>query len=212
MARDEWGIGTTAIGRRFFKNGSAYYQPLMSAGLSEDARALDISACYKRGRLGPDGSFTYAVAHIFYRVALETDRPWGLRQPWAVAVRGSDAIPDCEALVGELLQRGYWLEVGERLRLADADALLTYWRWFDAEQRRRKAARRITSAERERIFQRDGNHCLLCGSASSLVIDHILPVASGGGNDVGNLRTLCRRCNAARNLPTPPWTAFPAQA
>lgn len=212
MQKDEWGVAVTGIGRRYFKNGSDYYQPLVSRGLSEDARALDISACFNRKRLAPDGSFSYAVAQIFYCVAIETDRPWGLRQPWAVAVRGSDVVPEFEALTAELVRTGYWLEASERLRLADAEDLVAYWKWFDSEQRRRANVRRLRQDERERIFARDGCCCAVCGSTSSLVIDHIVPVASGGGKAATNLRVLCRRCNSERNLPTPPRMVYPPSA
>lgn len=206
---DEWGIGTTSVGRRFFLNGSDYYQPLMGPDLSEDARALDISACYNRRLLGPDGSFSREVAEIFYGYALETERPWGLRQPWAVTVRRSTAIPTPDHLTDELIATGYWLSSGRRLVLADSGELLAYWQWFDAEQRRRGGVRRITSRRRQRILARDGNRCVLCGSSSSLVIDHVTPVAEGGGKEDANLRTLCHGCNAARNFPQPPHTVYP---
>jgi hypothetical protein len=205
---DEWGMGSTAVGRRVFLNGSDYYQPLLGPDLSEDARSLDISACYNRKLLRRDASFSFALAEIFYSYALETDRPWGLRQPWAVRIRGSDEVPASEQLISELLRSGYWLDDGVRLRLCDAGKLTEYWRWFDAEQRRRATVRRIDSRQRERILDRDGRRCLLCGSTSSLVIDHISPVAEGGGKDDGNLRTLCRNCNAARNFPHPPRTIY----
>lgn len=40
------------------------------------------------------------------------------------------------------------------------------------------------------------NACELCQSTQSLVIDHIIPLAQGGTNDLSNLRTLCQSCNA----------------
>jgi hypothetical protein len=133
-----------------------------------------------------------------------------LRQAWAVTHRAGEAIPPIEDLIAELLQAGYWIEAGERLRLADAPQLKAYWRWFDAEKRRRRVARQIPELVRRRILARDNHRCALCGTTSALVIDHIHPVAEGGGNDEANLRTLCRKCNADRNLPTPPHAIYRA--
>jgi len=48
------------------------------------------------------------------------------------------------------------------------------------------------------IFNRDGNHCLECGSTDLLTIDHIISVYRGGGNEYSNLQTLCNRCNAGK--------------
>ena len=37
--------------------------------------------------------------------------------------------------------------------------------------------------------------CVYCGSNENLVIDHILPRAKGGGNNIDNLTKSCNRCN-----------------
>lgn len=51
---------------------------------------------------------------------------------------------------------------------------------------------------REAVFNRDNNKCKLCGSTSSLSVDHIKPVIAGGGNELSNLQTLCSRCNSSK--------------
>ena len=51
---------------------------------------------------------------------------------------------------------------------------------------------------RHKVFKRDGYRCRECGASNdetSLEIDHIVPVARGGTNDIDNLQTLCRECN-----------------
>ncbi|MFQ3583430.1 MAG: HNH endonuclease [Cyanobacteriota bacterium] len=56
----------------------------------------------------------------------------------------------------------------------------------------------IPAVVREYILQRDGFRCLGCGKTASqakLQIDHIVPIAHGGSNDISNLQTLCRDCN-----------------
>ena len=48
------------------------------------------------------------------------------------------------------------------------------------------------------VFQRDNYQCPSCGKKQTqtvLEVDHIIPIANGGLNDMSNLPTLCRRCN-----------------
>lgn len=51
---------------------------------------------------------------------------------------------------------------------------------------------------RNAVFARDGRKCRECSTEapmSQLHIDHIIPVSAGGGNELANLRILCRPCN-----------------
>lgn len=64
----------------------------------------------------------------------------------------------------------------------------------------RKSGKRIPipASVREYVFQRDGFRCRGCGKSSTevqLQIDHIIPIAQGGSNDISNLQTLCKTCN-----------------
>ena len=55
---------------------------------------------------------------------------------------------------------------------------------------------------RHEVFKRDGYRCRECGASkdeTSLEIDHIVPVARGGTNDIDNLQTLCRECNRMKH-------------
>jgi hypothetical protein len=72
--------------------------------------------------------------------------------------------------------------------------------------------------QRERIAERDGWHCWLCGGAIDpslsqgpwqATIDHLVPRSRGGGSDVANLRLAHRRCNNQRgsHLPEMAWPA-----
>lgn len=52
------------------------------------------------------------------------------------------------------------------------------------------------------VFKRDQFTCQYCGLKAPevvLQIDHITPVALGGGNDILNLRTACTACNAGKS-------------
>ena len=56
----------------------------------------------------------------------------------------------------------------------------------------------ISRQQAQRIFDRDKNVCVTCGSTSDLSIDHIISRSKGGDSSDGNLKTLCRRCNSAK--------------
>jgi 5-methylcytosine-specific restriction endonuclease McrA len=50
------------------------------------------------------------------------------------------------------------------------------------------------------IFERDNFTCLHCGTNENLTIDHIVPWVKGGGNEMGNLQTLCQSCNSRKGV------------
>lgn len=52
------------------------------------------------------------------------------------------------------------------------------------------------------IFKRDGFACQYCGATppgALLEVDHIHPVAAGGGNEADNLVTACFNCNRGKS-------------
>lgn len=65
-------------------------------------------------------------------------------------------------------------------------------------------ARKSTGTRlRFKVFQRDGFTCQYCGAKPGsedviLQVDHIVPVSKGGNNDIENLITACRKCNAGK--------------
>lgn len=51
---------------------------------------------------------------------------------------------------------------------------------------------------RKYVYERDSYQCQSCGETNQetqLTIDHIIPLAKGGQNDISNLQTLCLKCN-----------------
>ena len=64
-----------------------------------------------------------------------------------------------------------------------------------AERRAAYAARpRSNSSARQAALSRDGYSCVECGAAAQEV-DHIVPRAMGGEDDVWNLQSLCTSCH-----------------
>jgi 5-methylcytosine-specific restriction endonuclease McrA len=53
----------------------------------------------------------------------------------------------------------------------------------------------LQSKEVERLYNLP---CYNCGSTENLSIDHVIPLARGGNHSIGNLMTLCRKCNASK--------------
>jgi 5-methylcytosine-specific restriction endonuclease McrA len=55
---------------------------------------------------------------------------------------------------------------------------------------------------RLKIFERDNFTCKICGqkaSSSTLIADHITPIAIGGDDwDMNNIQTLCLNCNKVK--------------
>lgn len=59
----------------------------------------------------------------------------------------------------------------------------------------------IPAAVRKYVFERDKYQCQSCGkkqNETNLNIDHIIPLARGGSNDISNLQTLCFQCNSKK--------------
>ncbi|MBE7519561.1 MAG: HNH endonuclease [Thermoflexaceae bacterium] len=49
------------------------------------------------------------------------------------------------------------------------------------------------------ILERDGHQCVACGAGGvRFEVDHIVPLAAGGSNELANLRTLCVPCHRRR--------------
>ena len=79
-------------------------------------------------------------------------------------------------------------------------ALDEAWREFKAKGKARSG---LTSSQRFEVFKRDGYRCQICGAKADnnrqLEVDHKVPVAKGGSNELSNLWTLCFDCNRGKS-------------
>lgn len=89
----------------------------------------------------------------------------------------------------------------ERHRACDESlvALDEAFREFKSRDRARVG---LSPKLRFKVFRRDHYRCCLCGASAAngrrLEVDHRVPVANGGTNDLGNLWTLCFECNRGK--------------
>lgn len=66
----------------------------------------------------------------------------------------------------------------------------------------KKSRESVSIVERFYVLRRDNHTCQYCGAKApdaQLQIDHMVPVALGGGNDPSNLITACARCNLGKS-------------
>lgn len=64
----------------------------------------------------------------------------------------------------------------------------------------------VSKRTRFEVLRRDNNACRYCGQMApdvKLTIDHVVPVALGGGDDPTNLVTACVDCNAGKTSTAP---------
>src|ERR1039458_1892638 len=79
----------------------------------------------------------------------------------------------------------------------------------------RKDRKAVSASLLWSVFARDGFTCRYCGAQAGqesveLAVDHMVSVAEGGDNSIGNLVTACANCNGgkgARSLNTAPAAA-----
>lgn len=64
--------------------------------------------------------------------------------------------------------------------------------------RRLENGGRYTSEQWEMLKQQYGYKCLCCGETKPLTVDHVIPIARGGSNDISNIQPLCIRCNKSK--------------
>ena len=52
------------------------------------------------------------------------------------------------------------------------------------------------------VYGKYGKVCLCCGSDKNISLDHVIPVVSGGQNEINNMQPLCKSCNSRKGTQT----------
>lgn len=107
--------------------------------------------------------------------------------------RGLRFVHGRQADASALVEAGLWTATSDGWGLLD---------WADNQMHRPRVP--VPRSMRARVFERDGFACRSCGAIEPLSIDHVLPWALGGTNDIDNLQTLCVSCNS-RKRDSSPW-------
>lgn len=86
----------------------------------------------------------------------------------------------------------------------EADAYGDVWSAVCSAARSAQAVKREPVGQRLRftVLKRDGFKCRYCGRKAPAVVlevDHIVPVAAGGTNELDNLVTACEDCNGGKS-------------
>jgi hypothetical protein len=95
--------------------------------------------------------------------------------------------------------------VTENLVICDAPFIVTTPRFLERGVRdgQKKTRKNIPKGVRFDVMNRDGFRCRYCGrdqaSGARLHVDHVKPVAAGGGNEIENLVTACADCNIGKS-------------
>jgi len=88
---------------------------------------------------------------------------------------------------------------GDRFAAAIFDSAIALANRQLVPQQEGASSRHIPHDVRNRVFQRDGGHCVECGAVDYLEYDHIIPHSKGGSNSDANIQLLCRRCNLKKS-------------
>lgn len=105
-------------------------------------------------------------------------------------------ISNAEAVeaIQDLWERGFFF-VPDLWALSNSESSNKKNHWY--------VKRKLSSATRNAVFERDNHECKHCGSVEDLTVDHIYPESKGGTDEMTNLQTLCRRCNSIKGAALP---------
>lgn len=109
----------------------------------------------------------------------------GVAITWSFVMKHSGDPLECYRLLRDLLAVERDASLEELAALHGID---------DSRPRRRKLRRSVI----KQVFERDAYRCCACGEWLSLTVDHIVPLARGGSDELANLQTLCLACNLAK--------------
>ena len=115
---------------------------------------------------------------------------------YSEAVRKIDSFVDSKTL-------GDWME--KRFEISESDKKMMdeimekHGLSYEEEDNKPKRSRRISQSVKDKVWNRDGGKCVLCGSNENIEFDHIVPFSKGGANTYRNIQILCESCNRRKS-------------
>lgn len=136
-------------------------------------------------RIGRDG-------REFYRGLLELHALHGqdglLSTPWDCIEQIVLALPSFE--LGDIAEAALQACCeAELIEVGNGGIRLLDWPWDRTP---------IPARVRRHVLRRDGDLCSYCGAACEPGLDHVEPVARGGGHEPENLVAACQACNSSK--------------
>lgn len=78
-------------------------------------------------------------------------------------------------------------------------------RGYRVRRERLKAARedgQVTAQDKAALLAEYGHKCMCCGAVDPLTFDHIVPISTGGKDEIENMQILCGPCNSSKGTRT----------
>ena len=115
---------------------------------------------------------------------------------YSEAVRKIDSFIDSKTLDDWMKKR---FELSESDKRMMDEIMEKHGFSFDEEDDKPKRSRRISQSVKDKVWNRDGGKCVLCGSNENIEFDHIVPFSKGGANTYRNIQILCESCNRKKS-------------
>lgn len=138
-------------------------------------------------RLEEKGALTILIDQIYASGGPVADNPQAVARLLGCSTFGWKRIR------GKLLKLGKLVLVDGGL---DAPIVHRWANWTGRET--------IPAHVRRKVFERDGNRCVYCGSVEGpFHLDHVFPAIRGGHSRADNLVVACVPCNLSKGARTP---------
>jgi|TARA_B110000211_G_scaffold202358_1_gene234466 hypothetical protein len=97
------------------------------------------------------------------------------------------------------------LAIQRGAKLEELDTIVSYSDYLQSETEQTEhlekssRSRTISQEIKDKVWNRDGGRCILCGSNEFIEFDHIIPFSKGGANTYRNIQILCQSCNRSKS-------------